>query len=190
MTEKKITDMHRDYYFIFSIVGFFAVLYPFIFIKYLDYQSIINTNIPYKNISWNYMFIWLIYIVPILNVLLTFSRLIDGSFKDFYMEEIHGSKELKEMNIIWKLILIIYAIFSFLMSMYLGNTDNYSKKFKYIFSKVIYVTFVISIYVLRERFLKNCSFDSEVLSGDVVFGILPFILSLFLILHNPFKKYE
>lgn len=169
--------------FLFYLM-FFVIYVPFnldIIVKYINFYG--------KN-QWDLMYIWLIFIVPIINIFLCLNKLIDGSFKFYYNKYLERFSQ--EKLTIFK----IYAYFQILLEFIFFNNyaeyinHKYIKNFIYTFAKINYITFFLSIYSFFCRFLKNPLLNNQVLSGDLFFIFLPFILSFILILNNPFKNYE
>ena len=182
------------YFLFFVLLGILTISYPYILFFKLDYQSILKNKKIYEYESWNIMLIWLFYIIPIINFVLCLKKLIDGSYKLFYINK------LKEIPILLiKLYLgILFSVF-FLFFNGLGcdeNDEEYLKKFISRCNKVIYITFSLSIFLLYDRFIDYTYINNkvilvnnnQVLSGDLLFLIIPFILSSLYIFNNPFKK--
>jgi hypothetical protein len=177
-------------------IQFFNFLIGFIYPLFLILLWFFNSPIYTTKLiffSWNLMFYWIFYIIPISYYLF----LIIYLHKEFYcfFKEIFSKKEIGiPLKVFNSLIYFLFPIIFDKPEYYfnLKKVEGYNKKEnKYLVSYysniVSYLTFFISIYSFFDRFLKKLSFQIELLSGDLFFIIIPFVMSLVFI-SNPIKK--
>lgn len=186
---KNFEDLFSSF-FLFS--GFTLLFYLIFFVIYVpfNFDIILKYINFYGKNQWNLMYIWLIFIVPIINIFLCLNKLIDGSYKFYYNKYLESFSQ--EKLTIFKIIVYFQILLEFIFFNNYAEYINhkYIKNFIYTFAKINYITFFLSIYSFFNRFLKNPLLNNQVLSGDIFFIFLPFILSFILILNNPFKNYE
>jgi hypothetical protein len=176
---------------------FFNTVYPLgLFIIFMNPD--LDLYIPnFDFYSWNFMYYWIIYIIPILYYLYfiySHNKEIVFEFKD---NKVY--KKFKEEE--WKFSVLNILLFLFLLptgliltTMLVHNVLN-GIKLKNMFSYFIiisYITFFISIFLFyfRVRFTGSSLFQIELLSGDVFFLIIPFILSSVIVFNQEFKKLD
>jgi hypothetical protein len=146
--------------------------------------------------SWNFMYYWIIYTIPILYYLYfiySHYKEIFVSFKDMFNKrrERYGKfffviLTLQSLFVIpWLLILV-----PFFLPLYIDTSfeDKNDKLFLSYLNKISCTTLFISIYLFYNRFTGSSLFQIELLSGDLLFLIIPFILSSIVVYNSSSQK--
>jgi hypothetical protein len=178
------------------IKGFFKFVYPLGLLIILQ-NSNFNLYIPnFDFYSWNFMYYWIIYIIPILYYLYfiySHYKEIVFEFKDKVYNKFKEEWNFSEFPVLIKILLFLLILPTMLIfiPVFVLNGIKQKNIFSY-FIIISYITFFISIFLFyfRFRFKGSSLFQIELLSGDVFFLIIPFILSSVVVFNQEFKKLD